>query len=50
MTPIQYGNANVGVSLKRKVYQALFESEVKIAKNLDALLEGLDIDLGEGKL
>ena len=53
LTPIQYGNSNVGVSLKRKVYKALFAMELKgleEEKNLDSLLEGLDIDLGEGKI
>jgi len=52
LTPVQYGNSNVGVSLKRKVYQALFDMELEgiiEAKNLDALLDGLNIDLGEDK-
>jgi len=52
LTPVQYGNSNVGVSLKRKIYQALFAMElegIKEAKNLDALLDGLNIDLGEDK-
>ena len=53
LTPIQYGNANVGVSLKRKVYSALFAMElegIEEEKNLDALLKGLNIDLGEDRL
>ena len=52
LTPIQYGNANVGVSLKRKMYQALFAVELEgleEEKNLATLLDGLNIDLNDGE-
>jgi hypothetical protein len=46
-TPISYGTANVGLSLKRKLYAALFGADVELKETFDSLLQGIDLDFGD---
>ena len=47
VTPVSYGSTNVGLSLKRKVYAALFGADVEMKESFDSLLEGIDVDIGD---
>ena len=44
-TPVSYGSTNVGLSLKRKLYSALFGADIEMKESLDSLLEGIDMDI-----
>ena len=47
LTPVSYGNTNVGLSLKRKIFTALYGAEMQMKESLDTLLDGIDVDFGE---
>lgn len=47
LTPISYGNVNVGISLKRKVFNALYGAEMHMKESIDTLLDSIDVDFGE---
>lgn len=47
VTPVSYGNMNVGLSLKQKIYTALYGAEMQMKESIDTLLDGIDVDFGE---
>ena len=47
VTPVSYGNTNVGLSLKRKLYTALYGADMQMKESIDTLLDGIDVDFGE---
>ena len=47
VTPVSYGNTNVGLSLKRKIYSALYGADVHMKESIDSLLDSIDVDFGE---
>ena len=47
VTPVSYGNTNVGLSLKRNLYTALYCAVMQMKESIDTLLDGIDVDFGE---